>query len=87
MSGPSAVATLLRASLGSSRFLARAAAPAFHTHANPHPGGDGVPGSWLVGTWRGEGKGEYPTVKDFSYTEQVCHHSRRIGVTHEIGRV
>ncbi|KAI9006503.1 hypothetical protein DFJ74DRAFT_393260 [Hyaloraphidium curvatum] len=41
------------------------------THANPHPGHPSVPGSWLVGTWRGEGKGMYPTMKDFTYTEQI----------------
>lgn len=25
----------------------------------------------LIGTWRGEGQGEYPTIEPFSYTEEV----------------
>lgn len=25
----------------------------------------------LIGTWRGEGRGEYPTIEPFSYTEEV----------------
>jgi nitrobindin-like protein len=27
--------------------------------------------SFLVGTWRGEGKGEYPTVDPFAYEEEI----------------
>ncbi|NND84241.1 MAG: FABP family protein [Acidimicrobiia bacterium] len=27
--------------------------------------------SFLLGTWRGEGRGEYPTIEDFTYTEEV----------------
>ena len=27
--------------------------------------------SFLVGTWRGEGKGSYPTIEAFEYTEEV----------------
>ena len=29
------------------------------------------PISFLVGTWRGEGKGEYPTVDPFAYEEEM----------------
>ncbi|GAA1413360.1 UPF0678 fatty acid-binding protein-like protein [Glutamicibacter uratoxydans] len=34
-----------------------------------HPGLQAVAG--LLGTWRGEGSGEYPTIKSFSYTEEL----------------
>lgn len=34
-----------------------------------HPGLTPVAG--LVGTWRGEGAGEYPTINSFEYTEEV----------------
>jgi hypothetical protein len=27
--------------------------------------------SFLIGTWRGEGKGEYPTVDPFAYEEEI----------------
>lgn len=30
-----------------------------------------APVSTLLGTWRGEGAGSYPTIEDFSYTEEV----------------
>ncbi|XP_019644949.1 PREDICTED: THAP domain-containing protein 4-like isoform X1 [Branchiostoma belcheri] len=31
-----------------------------------------TPLAWLVGTWRGEeGTGDYPTIKDFKYKEEV----------------
>lgn len=33
---------------------------------------------FLVGTWRGEGQGEYPTVEPFAYGEEIVfEHSRR----------
>lgn len=34
-----------------------------------HPGVE--PLGFLLGTWRGEGRGEYPTIEPFSYGEEV----------------
>jgi hypothetical protein len=30
-----------------------------------------LPLSWLLGTWRGHGRGDYPTVEEFSYGQEV----------------
>ena len=28
--------------------------------------------TWLIGEWRGEGRGSYPTISDFAYREEVA---------------
>jgi hypothetical protein len=42
---------------------------AFTIPENLHP--DLVPLAWLVGTWRGKGRGEYPNVPGFQYAQEV----------------
>ena len=34
-----------------------------------HP--DLNPLAWLVGTWRGKGRGEYPTIEPFEFEQEV----------------
>lgn len=42
-----------------------------------HPGIEGI--SYLLGTWKGQGEGGFPTINSFSYGEELrfSHHSSR----------
>jgi hypothetical protein len=42
---------------------------AFKISENLHP--DLMPLAWLIGTWRGKGRGEYPTISPFQYAQEV----------------
>ena len=42
---------------------------AFTIPDNLHP--DLMPLAWLVGTWRGKGRGEYPNVEGFQFAQEV----------------
>ncbi len=42
---------------------------AFTIPDNLHP--DLMPLAWLVGTWRGKGRGEYPNVPGFQFAQEV----------------
>jgi hypothetical protein len=35
------------------------------------------PLAWIVGTWRGKGRGEYPGVEPFEYAQEVVFQPRR----------
>ena len=37
----------------------------------PTPAANLTPVAALLGTWRGDGDGSYPTIEDFSYTEEI----------------
>ena len=42
---------------------------AFTIPENLHP--DLMPLAWLVGTWRGKGRGEYPNVPGFQFAQEI----------------
>ena len=42
---------------------------AFKIDENLHP--ELMPLAWLVGTWRGTGRGEYPTIQPFTFEQEV----------------
>ena len=42
---------------------------AFTIPENLHP--DLMPLAWLVGTWRGKGRGEYPHIEGFQFAQEV----------------
>jgi hypothetical protein len=42
---------------------------AFTILENLHP--DLMPLAWLVGTWRGKGRGEYPNIENFQFAQEI----------------
>lgn len=42
---------------------------AFEIPADLHP--ELMPVAWLLGTWHGNGRGDYPTIEPFSYEQEV----------------
>ena len=42
---------------------------AFEIATDLHP--DLMPVSWLLGTWHGNGKGEYPTIESYSFEQEA----------------
>jgi len=42
---------------------------AFTIPENLHP--DLMPLAWLIGTWRGKGRGEYPNTPSFQFAQEV----------------
>lgn len=64
----------------------------FEIAADLHP--DVRPLAWLVGTWQGSGKGEYPGIEAFSFEQEVAfahdtrpflHYFSRTWITDESG--
>lgn len=57
----------------------RAPDPSMPDHAAPTTAADGAPAlpealvplSWLIGTWAGVGLGQYPTIDDFRFGQEV----------------
>ena len=41
----------------------------FEIPTDLHP--DLVPSAWLLGTWHGNGRGDYPTIEPFTYEQEV----------------
>jgi THAP4-like, heme-binding beta-barrel domain len=41
----------------------------FEIPTNIHP--DAAPLAWLIGTWRGNGHGDYPTIEPFQFGQEV----------------
>lgn len=65
---------------------------AFEIPTDLHP--DLMPASWLLGTWHGNGKGEYPTIEPYAFEQEAVfahdgrsflHYFSRSWVTDESG--
>ncbi len=42
--------------------------------------------SWLLGTWRGHGRGDYPTIEEFSYGQELTFSHRGLPVLEYVSR-
>ena len=53
--------------------------PVIATELNPAL----TPVSFLLGTWRGEGEGQYPSIKPFRYREEIrfTHNGKALRLT------
>ena len=65
---------------------------AFEIPTDLHP--DLMPVAWLLGTWQGNGKGEYPTIEAYAFDQEIVfahdgrsflHYFSRSWVTNEDG--